>query len=132
MLHDCSPCLHDWLQCMNVHVLRNINIAIATYGLAKCELKNVIGFLQIKGHNAAEIHHRKSKRYSENFISAGSVQDWCRKFREKRTDVYDEKKSADTVSHIEFIEQVIRGKQRYTIRERSDSFKACFIYNIVP
>ena len=31
-----------------------------------------------------------SKVYGENFMSDGSVREWCRKFKEGRTDVHDE------------------------------------------
>ena len=56
---------------------------------AKCELQSVIRFLQAEGRSAAEIHHRMSKVYSENFMSDGSVREWCRKFKEGWTDVHD-------------------------------------------
>jgi len=40
--------------------------------------------------------------YGENFMSDGSVREWCRKFKEGRTDVHDEdghgRKSVATVA----------------------------------
>jgi hypothetical protein len=36
------------------------------------------------------IHRRMSKEYGENFMSDGSVREWCRKFKEGRTDVHYE------------------------------------------
>ena len=44
---------------------------------AKGELRSVIRFLQAEGRSAAEIHRRMSKVYSENFMSDGSVREWC-------------------------------------------------------
>jgi len=57
---------------------------------AKCELRSVIRFLQAEGHSAAEIYRRMSKVYGENFMSDGSVREWCRKFKEGQTDFHDE------------------------------------------
>ena len=56
----------------------------------KCDLRSVISFLQAEGSSAAEIHRRMSNVYGENFMSDGSVREWCRKFKERRTDVHDE------------------------------------------
>ena len=48
---------------------------------AKCELRSVIRFLPAEGRSAAEIHRRMSKVYGENFMSFGSLGEWCRKFK---------------------------------------------------
>ena len=75
-----------------------MNVAATIDAPAKCELRSVIRFLQAEGHSAAEIHR---KVYGENFMSDGSVREWCRKFKEGRTDVHDEgghgRKSVATV-----------------------------------
>ena len=63
-----------------------MNMAATIDAPAKCELRSVIHFLQAEGRSAAEIHHRMSKVYGENFMSDGSVREWCRKFKEGRTD----------------------------------------------
>jgi transposase len=93
---------------------------------AKCELRSVIRFLQAEGRSAAEIHRRMSKVYGENFMSDGSVREWCRKFKEGRTDVHDEgghgRKSVATVGLVERVDQVVRGKRRFTISELSEEF----------
>ena len=67
-----------------------MNMAATIDAPAKCELRSVIHFLQAEGHSAAEIHRRMSKVYGENFMSDGSVREWCRKFKKGRTDVHDE------------------------------------------
>ena len=76
---------------------------------AKCELRSVIRFLQAEGCSAAEIHCRMSKVYGENFMSDGSVREWCRKFKEGRADVHDEsghgRKSVATVRLVERVDQ---------------------------
>ena len=69
-----------------------------------------------------------SKVYGEIFMSDGSVREWCRKFKEGRTDVHDEdghgRKSVATVGLVERVDvdQVVRGKRRFTISELSEEF----------
>jgi len=38
----------------------------------------------------AEIHRRLCRVYGDNVISDSCVREWCRKFRDGRTDVHDE------------------------------------------
>ena len=59
----------------------HVNMAATIDAPAKCELRSVIRFLQAEGRSAAEIHRRMSKVYGENFMSDGSVREWCRKFK---------------------------------------------------
>ena len=102
-----------------------MNMAATIDAPAKCELRSVIRFLQAEGHSAAEIHRRMSKVYGENFLSDGSVREWCRKFKEGRTDVHDGghgRKSVASVGLVECDDQVVRGKRRFTISELSEEF----------
>ncbi len=103
-----------------------MNMATTIDAPAKCELRSVIRFLQAEGRSVAEIHRRMSKVYGEKFISDGSVREWCRKFKEGRTDVHDEgghgRKSVATVGLVERVDQVVRGKRRFTISELSEEF----------
>lgn len=55
---------------------------------SKCELRSIIRFLQTERNNAAEINHRMSWIYGENFMSDGVVREWCRKFKYDQTDVH--------------------------------------------
>ncbi|GBM19603.1 hypothetical protein AVEN_107283-1 [Araneus ventricosus] len=57
--------------------------------LRKCELRSVIRFLQTEGNSAAEIQRIMSRLYGENVLSDDVVREWCRKFKEGRTDVHD-------------------------------------------
>ena len=67
-----------------------------------------------------------SKVYGDNFMSEGSVREWCRKFKEGQTDVHDEdgqgRKSVATVGLVQRVDQVVRGKRRFTISELSEEF----------
>ena len=57
---------------------------------ASCEVRAVIRFLHIEGQSAADIHHRLCHVYDDNAMSDCCVREWCRKFRDRRTDVHDE------------------------------------------
>ena len=57
---------------------------------ASCEVRAVIHFLQADGQSAAEIHRRLCHVYGDNVMSDSNVREWCREFRDGRTDVHDE------------------------------------------
>ena len=50
----------------------------------------MIRFLHAEGQSAAEIHHRLCLVYGDNVMSDSCVREWCRIFRDGRTDVHDE------------------------------------------
>ena len=56
---------------------------------ASREVRAVIRFLHA-GQRAAEIHRRLFRVYGDNVMSDRCVREWCRKFRDGRTDVHDE------------------------------------------
>jgi hypothetical protein len=62
-----------------------INAAPAT-----CEVRAVIRFLHAEEQSAAEIHRRSCRVYGDNVMSDSCVREWCRKFRDGRTDVDEE------------------------------------------
>ncbi|GBM15132.1 hypothetical protein AVEN_242172-1 [Araneus ventricosus] len=64
-------------------------MANRTDASAKCGLRSITRFLQAEGNSAVEIHRSMSRVYGENFMSDGVVLEWCRKFKDGRTDVYD-------------------------------------------
>jgi hypothetical protein len=56
-----------------------------------CEICAVIiHFLHTKNMSAAEIHHGLSMVYGQNVMSEGTVRQWCRLFKDGRTNVHDE------------------------------------------
>jgi len=57
---------------------------------ASCEVCAVIRFLHTEGQSTAEIHRRLCRVYGDNVMSGSTVREWCRKFRDGRTDVHDE------------------------------------------
>lgn len=57
--------------------------------LASCEVCPVIRYLCAKGSSAAEIHQELSLVYGPTVMSEGKVRQWCRDFKNGRTNVYD-------------------------------------------
>jgi hypothetical protein len=58
---------------------------------ASCEICAFIRFLQAKIMSAAEIHHELCVVvYGQNVMSGGTVRQWCRMFKDGRTNVHDE------------------------------------------
>jgi len=57
---------------------------------ASCKVRAVIRFLHTEGQSAVEIHRRLCRVYGDNIMSDRCVREWCRKFRDGRTDAHDE------------------------------------------
>jgi hypothetical protein len=57
---------------------------------ASCKVRAVICFLHAKGQSVAEIHHRLCRVYGDNVMSDNCVREWCRKYRDRCTDMHDE------------------------------------------
>jgi len=59
-------------------------------------------------------------------MSDSCVREWCRKFRDGRTDVLDkggqERHSIVTDELVQKVDQCLRGKRRFTISELSEEF----------
>jgi len=98
--------------------------AIETTGI--CEIRAVIRFSKAEGHSAAEIHRRMSAVYGPNFMSDKCVWEWCRKFRDGRTDVHVEggkgRPSLVTDDLKQHVDKVVRERRRFTISELSPEF----------
>ena len=82
--------------------------------------------LHAQGQSAAEIHRRLCREYGDNVMSDSCVREWCRKFRDGRTDVQDEggqeQRSIVTDELVQKVDQCLRGKRRFTISELSEEF----------
>jgi transposase len=93
---------------------------------ASCEVRDVIHFLHAEGQSKAEIHYRLCCVYSDNVMSDSCVREWCRKFRDGRTDVHDEggqgRHSIVTVKLVQKVDQCVRGKRCFLISELSGEF----------
>jgi hypothetical protein len=62
----------------------------ATDNPTSCEICTVINFLHAKNMNAAEIHRELCAVYSQNVMSEGTVSQWCRMFKDERTNTHNE------------------------------------------
>jgi hypothetical protein len=58
-----------------------------------CKICALIRFLDAKNISAAEIHHELCADYGQNVMSEGTVRQWCRMFKDWRTNVHDEERS---------------------------------------
>jgi hypothetical protein len=59
-----------------------------------CEIRTVIHLLHTKNMSVAEIHLELQAIYDQNLMSKGTVRQWCRMFKNGRTNVHDEKRSS--------------------------------------
>jgi hypothetical protein len=54
-----------------------------------CEIRAVFCFLHAKNVSAEEIHCELCVVYGQN-VSEGTVRQWCRMFKDERTNVHEE------------------------------------------
>jgi len=62
-------------------------------GVADCEIRSVIRFLNAKNVLPSEIHHQICHVYGENAMNDCMVRKWVRMFNEGRVNVHDEAQS---------------------------------------
>src|SRR5215469_6009725 len=105
---------------------------------ASCKVHAVIRFLLARNNNAAEIHRQLCEVYGPNVMSDSNVRQWCRLFKEGRTNVHDEERSGRpsviTDDVVEKVNTTIRGNHCFTISELSLEFPQVLrsvIYDIV-
>jgi transposase len=60
---------------------------------ASCEICAVICFFRAKNMSAAEIHRELCAVYGQNLKNEGTVRQWCRMFKDGRTNVHNEERS---------------------------------------
>jgi len=91
-----------------------------------CEVRAGIRFLHAELQSASKIHRRLCHVYGDNFMSDSCVREWCRNFRDGRTDVQEEggqeRCSIVTDELVQIFDQCLRGKRRFTISELSEEF----------
>ena len=87
---------------------------------ANCEVRSVIRFLCAKESSAAEIHRELSLVCGPTVMSEGKVRQWCRDFKNGRTNVHDKEKcgrpSIVTGELVENVNAKIRENRRFTNR----------------
>jgi hypothetical protein len=65
---------------------------------ASCKIRTVIRFLHATKLTPAQIHRELCAAvYGQNVMSEGTVRQWCRMFKDGRTNVHDEE---EMVGHL--------------------------------
>jgi hypothetical protein len=93
---------------------------------ASCEIRAVIRFLHTKSMSAVEVHCEVRPVYDQNVTSKGTVRQWCRMFKDGRTNVHDEERSCrpSVVSDdiVLSVDKIISKRRRFTISRVSCEF----------
>ena len=85
---------------------------------AKCEVRAIIRFLNVKVNTPIEIHHQLTEVYGESCMDIKSIRKWCREFTFGRTEFHDEKRSGrpstckETVAKVE---ETMRKERRISL-----------------
>jgi hypothetical protein len=91
-----------------------------------CEVRTVIWFLHAKQMSAADIHRKLCVVYGPNIMSEGPVRQWCRMFRNGRTNVHDDERSGQPSVVNDDLVQTVNKKiienWHFTISELSFEF----------
>jgi hypothetical protein len=61
--------------------------------LTSCKICDVISFLHTKNTSSVEIHCKLYTVYGQNVMSKGTARQWCRIFKDGKTNVRDEESS---------------------------------------
>jgi hypothetical protein len=65
-----------------------------------CEIRAVIRFLHTKNKSVAEIDGELYAVYGQNVMSEGALRQWCRMFKDGRTNVHDEERNGRPAGHL--------------------------------
>jgi len=107
-------------------------------GVADCEIRSVIRFLNARKVLPSDIHHQICQVYGDNAVSDGVVRKWVRMFNEGRENVHDEARSGrPSLVKDDLVPKVnerVRGDRRCTISDLSLHFpqiSRTLLYGIV-
>ena len=88
-------------------------------GVADCEMRSVIRFLNARNVLPREIHHQICRVYGDNVMGDGMVRKWVRMFNEVRENVHDEARSGrPSLVNGDLVRKVnerVRDGRRFTI-----------------
>jgi len=95
-------------------------------GVADCETRSGIRFLNDRNVLPGEIHHQICQVYGDNAMSDGMVREWVRMFNEGRENVHDEARSGrPSLVNDDLLRKVnerVRDDKRFTISDLSLHF----------
>ncbi|KAL4113476.1 hypothetical protein QTP88_017091 [Uroleucon formosanum] len=94
---------------------------------ARCEVRAVIRFFCAKRSSAAEIYRELSLVYGPGVMCEGKVRQWCRDFKNGRTNVHDKgrsgRPSVQTDEIVSLVYQKLRSDPRLTISALADELR---------
>jgi len=90
-------------------------------GVADCEIRSVIRFLNARNVLPSEIHHHICQVYGDNAMSDGMIRKWVRLFNEGRENVHGEARSGrSSLVNDDLLRKVnerVRNDRRCTISD---------------
>jgi len=102
------------------------NLSKTTEGVADCEIRSVIRFLNARNVLPSEIHHQICEVYGDNAMSDGMVRKWIWMFNEGRENVHDEVRSGrPSLVNDDLVRKVnerVRDDRHFTISDLSLHF----------
>ncbi|KAJ4436716.1 hypothetical protein ANN_16848 [Periplaneta americana] len=105
---------------------RAVKMCTAITSPARCEVRSVIRFLVAKNCKASEIHRQLCEVYGPDVMSEGGVRQWCRMFKNGRTNIHDEERSGRlsimNADLIRLVDERVRANRRFTMSELSEDF----------
>ena len=95
-------------------------------GVADCEIRSVIRFLNARNVLPSEIHHQICQVYGDNAMSDGMVRKWVRMFNEGRENVHHEARSGrPSLVNDDLVRKVnerVRNDRRFIVSDLSLHF----------
>jgi len=92
-----------------------------TEGVADCEIRSVIRFLNARNVLPSEIHHQICQVYGDNAMSVGMVRKWVRMFNEGRENLHDAARSGrPSLANDDLVRKVnerVPDDRRFTISD---------------
>ena len=84
---------------------------------ARCEVRAVIRFLNVRGVKPIEIHRQLTEVYGESCMDVKNVRKWCREFTAGRTEIHDERSGRPSISDetVAKVEQIMHQDRRITL-----------------
>jgi transposase len=85
-----------------------------------CEIRAVTAFFTPKNTSAAEIHREFCAVCDQNIMSKGTVRQWCRMFKNRRTRVHDEERSGGPSVASD---DLVRNVDQKIVKEEASQFQ---------
>ncbi|KAL4127342.1 hypothetical protein QTP88_011517 [Uroleucon formosanum] len=105
----------------------DLTMSVKIVAPARCEVRAVIRFFCAKGSSAAKIYRELSLVYGPGVMCEGKVRQWCRDFKNGRTNVHVEERSGrpsvQTDEIVSLVDQKLRSDRRLMISAVTDELR---------